>query len=75
MVDALLTRDVQGKRLGKLVFDVQSACFIARDTALVLDRVSDLIRGVEGVSSSERLQELLKTREEKEEGSSLEAIS
>lgn len=66
VVDALLTRDVHGKRLGKLVFDAQTACFIARDTALVLDRVGDLITEVEGESPSGRLQELLRAEEEKE---------
>jgi hypothetical protein len=67
VVDALLTRDIHLKRLGKLVFDAQTACFIARDTALVLDRVGDLIRRVDVDNPSDRLQELLRAREEKEE--------
>lgn len=66
VVEALLTRDTIGKRVGLLNFDSQTACFIVRDSVLVLDRVGALLSAIGDDSTSDKLRELLRAREEAE---------
>jgi len=51
--------------LGRLEFDPQTACFIARDTVLVLDRIGDLLSVLD---PSDRLRMWLEAREAEETG-------
>lgn len=66
VVESLLTRDIRWRNVGSVKFDSSIACFIVRDSLPVLDRIGDLISGLDGDSPSVRLQELLRAREEQE---------
>ena len=66
VVESLLTRDIRWRNVGSVKFDRSSFCFIVRDSLPVLDRIGDLIGGLDGDSPSVRLQELLRAREEQE---------
>lgn len=49
VLDSLLTRDIQARKIGSLNYDRECHCFIVRDSSMVLDRIGDLLSELEAV--------------------------
>jgi Ca-activated chloride channel homolog len=57
-LESQLTKDAQGRVLGKLNYDPQSNSFIVRDTPQVLDRVQKILDAVAGPNGAAELERL-----------------